>query len=150
MKSFIYTCPHCSQKLECDGTLANQIIDCPNCGNEIVPTKILMLDTQSFAHGGKLPFQKPASAVAKREPAPEFESDPAIQENTYAHWALVLAFIPFLGIIAVISGIVACRIEKEYPNKRYKAFAVTGIILGSITFLTSLILASLYAAYVLP
>ena len=37
--SFIFTCPFCNQKLDCDETLENQVTKCPSCGNEIVPVR---------------------------------------------------------------------------------------------------------------
>ena len=37
--NFIFMCPFCSQKMECDDALENQTIKCPSCGEEIVPVK---------------------------------------------------------------------------------------------------------------
>ena len=37
--SFIFMCPFCNQKLECDDALEGQITKCPKCGEDVVPTK---------------------------------------------------------------------------------------------------------------
>lgn len=37
--SFIFMCPFCNQKLECDDDLENQTTKCPSCGEEVVPVK---------------------------------------------------------------------------------------------------------------
>ena len=39
MASFIFHCPFCSQKIDCDDELENQIVPCPSCNHEIVPTR---------------------------------------------------------------------------------------------------------------
>lgn len=39
MGVFIFECPFCRQRLECDDALENQETRCPSCGNEIVPTR---------------------------------------------------------------------------------------------------------------
>lgn len=36
---FIFLCPFCGQKLECDESLENQVVPCPSCGKEIAPTR---------------------------------------------------------------------------------------------------------------
>ena len=36
---FVFECPFCGQKLECDESWENQKTQCPTCGKEIVPTK---------------------------------------------------------------------------------------------------------------
>lgn len=37
--SFIFVCPFCNQKLECEDEQENQMATCPSCGGEIVPQK---------------------------------------------------------------------------------------------------------------
>lgn len=39
MSSFIFQCPFCNQKIDCDDELEKQIVPCPSCNNEIVPTR---------------------------------------------------------------------------------------------------------------
>ena len=35
--SFVFQCPFCNQKLECDDGQENQLAKCPSCGEEVVP-----------------------------------------------------------------------------------------------------------------
>ena len=54
--SFIFRCPFCNQKLECDDDLENQTTNCPSCGEEIVPIKGNLyqqsINTTSFSTKG--------------------------------------------------------------------------------------------------
>jgi len=36
---FIFVCPFCNQRLDCDDSLQNQVVACPLCNSEIVPQK---------------------------------------------------------------------------------------------------------------
>ena len=38
--NFNFPCPHCDTQLNCASELEGQIILCPKCKNEIVPTRI--------------------------------------------------------------------------------------------------------------
>jgi len=69
--SFIFVCPFCNQKMECDDDLENQTTKCPSCGEEIVPIKENLIsnakDNYHFtAPQGNLQCQKSVSTVANR------------------------------------------------------------------------------------
>lgn len=39
MSSFIFCCPFCNQKIDCDDSFEGKMIDCPSCKQEIVPIR---------------------------------------------------------------------------------------------------------------
>ena len=39
MSHFIFECPLCGEKMTCDENLENQVVQCPQCNGEIVPTQ---------------------------------------------------------------------------------------------------------------
>ncbi len=39
MSDFVFECPLCGKALDCDDNLENQVVRCPECGGEIVPTR---------------------------------------------------------------------------------------------------------------
>lgn len=39
MSNFVFMCPFCNQRLDCDEALENQEVNCPSCSNVIVPVR---------------------------------------------------------------------------------------------------------------
>lgn len=65
MSSFIFFCPFCNQKIECDDSFEGKIIDCPSCKQEIVPIRSSLDETVSLVDGETLSHTENKQDVEK-------------------------------------------------------------------------------------
>lgn len=68
--AFIFNCPFCNSKLDCDDSLNGSSIQCPWCGKDIVPT-VGALETS-------IPLQPP---IVEPPPSPKSEQPPPRNQN---------------------------------------------------------------------
>lgn len=72
-----------------------------------------------------------------------YKNGPALTAYYLGIFSLICGF--FLGIPALILGLKGLKIAKERPEARGGAHAWTGVILGSLTTVVSLIAAAIFA-----
>ena len=97
-------CKNCGNKLD------EKTVMCPKCGASVQPKVVLNGDNNA----------------AIRMLIPIGRSERAI----VAGYAGLLSFIPGVGILAIVLGVLALRDLKAHPEKRGAGRAWTGIILG--------------------
>ena len=102
MSSFQFVCPFCNQSLDCDDSSEGQVLQCPSCGGEIVPTR----------QGDQSTGETIRSAVPLQQTGKSFSSspkklNPAKNDGFKDPWvAQVFYGIGFLGIFIAILYIV--------------------------------------------
>ena len=67
MNDFRFACPHCRQRLRCDGRLAGRTVRCPGCGRAIV---LLPGGTSLAASPPENSAPDPAPDIATPSPKP--------------------------------------------------------------------------------
>jgi len=92
--SFIFNCPFCNQKFDCDGDLENIPVECPSCHREIVPKRS---DTSSVI--GIIPEEDipdDASNVETRKSTGEKKRP---DSNVVLHGDEIAVGCPFCGTV---------------------------------------------------
>lgn len=108
---------------KCGNKLDEKAVLCPKCGASVQP-RVVLNDDNNSAIRMLIPVGRSGLAIA-------------------AGYAGLLSFIPGVGLAAIVLGVLALRDIKAHPEKHGAGRAWTGIILGVIFSLFSLMIFSL-------
>ncbi len=105
---------------KCGNKLDEKAVLCPKCGASVQP-RVVLNDDNNSAIRMLIPVGRSGLAIA-------------------AGYAGLLSFIPGVGLAAIVLGVLALRDIKAHPEKHGAGRAWTGIILGVIFSLFSLMI----------
>lgn len=108
---------------KCGNKLDEKAVLCPKCGASVQPKVVLNDDDNAATSiiGMLVPIGRSGLAIA-------------------AGYAGLLSFIPGVGLAAIVLGVLALRDIKAHPEKHGAGRAWTGIILGVLFSLFSLMI----------
>jgi len=147
-----FTCPHCGHYTNVQDRFAGETGPCAGCGKEVtVPAVItpwncpqcsnrMPAGTDSCSNCG-LAFRQPLRPNVGTYDIAEDALTRAIVPVGRSGYALVagylglLSFIPLLGLLAIIFGVLAIRDLQRRPERRGMGRAIFGIVVGSVSSL---------------
>ena len=109
-------CKNCGNKLD------EKAVMCPRCGTSVQP-KVVLNNDNNAALRMLIPIGRSGWAIA-------------------AGYAGLLSFIPGVGLLAIVFGILGLKDIKSHPDKHGAGRAWLGIVLGVVFSLFSLLIIS--------
>ncbi len=130
-----FTCPHCQKQMQVEDHLAGQQVSCPSCSRTLTaPGSLLKAPPATLQYATGFRERRAGLAIA----------------------SLVLGIVGFCtggiaGVVGVILGIVALVKASNEPHvDRGRGFAISGIVTGAVSLLSSLMVLPMMFAVLLP
>ena len=126
METFLFDCPFCNAKIECEAELAGKMCKCPTCGKEITPVK---KDNPPSEPVPEYTYVDNASDLADDNPAQDPCKNPGIAKN-----ASNTAPLPPNTTSTVWAKMSQeeklAWVEKNTPPKQRSIFVMLGLFFG--------------------